>query len=203
MTVSVYTPYGDGHGNSLFTYVEPPTVSSVTPNAGSQNGGLPVTINGANMLGVTSVTFGGVAATNVVVVSSSSITAVTPAHAPGPVDVTATNGYGTGTGVGVYTFLLLPVITSCTPNVGPEDLPTHVTIAGANFTGATSVMFGELPATNVVVVSDAQITCDTPIHVPGTVNITITTPNGTGTGISLFSYLQVLQSALKTAIIMP
>ena len=68
MTVTV-----NGQSGSLtngFTYVVPPTVSSVSPNSGSTAGGTAVTITGTNFAAGATVTFGGTAATNVVVVSS-------------------------------------------------------------------------------------------------------------------------------------
>jgi hypothetical protein len=67
-----------------------PTVSSVSPNAGSTAGGADVTITGTNFAGGATVTFGGAAATNVTVVSTTSITARAPAHAAGPVNVVVT-----------------------------------------------------------------------------------------------------------------
>ena len=69
-----------------------PTVTSVTPNTGSTAGGTPVTITGTNFFNPSTVTFGGVAATNVVFVSGTTITATTPAHAAGVVDVVVTDG---------------------------------------------------------------------------------------------------------------
>ena len=53
-----------------------------------------MTITGTNFAAGATVTFGGTAATNVVVVSSTSITATTPAHAAGAVTVTVTNPGG-------------------------------------------------------------------------------------------------------------
>jgi hypothetical protein len=67
-----------------------PTVSSVSPNSGSTAGGTAVTITGTNFAAGATVTFGGTAATNVVEVSSTTITATTPAHAAGAVTVTVT-----------------------------------------------------------------------------------------------------------------
>jgi hypothetical protein len=69
----------------------PVTVTSVSPAAGTVAGGSAVTINGTGFLSGASVTFGGAAATNVVVVSAVKITARTPAHALGAVSVTVTN----------------------------------------------------------------------------------------------------------------
>jgi len=67
------------------------TVTSVSPNFGTVTGGTSVTINGTNFAAGATVTFGGTAATNVVVVSAIKITAKTPAHAAGAVNVTVTN----------------------------------------------------------------------------------------------------------------
>lgn len=83
-----------------------PTITSITPNTGAEAGGTSVTITGTNLTGATSVTFGGVAATSVVVVSSTSITCVTPAHAAGAVDVAVTTAGGTATSVGGFTYVV-------------------------------------------------------------------------------------------------
>ena len=55
----------------------PPVVFGVSPNFGPIKGGTAITISGVNLLDATEVTVGGVAATNVVVVSDGTITAVT------------------------------------------------------------------------------------------------------------------------------
>jgi hypothetical protein len=91
VTVTVTNPGGqNGSLTSGFTYVVVPTVSSVSPNNGPAAGGTAITITGTNFAAGATVTFGGTAATNVVVVSSTSITATTPAHAAGAVTVTVT-----------------------------------------------------------------------------------------------------------------
>ena len=72
----------------------PPTVTSVSPASGTVNGGTQISITGTGFLSGASVTFGGAAATGVTVVSSTSITATTPAHAAGAVSVVATNTDG-------------------------------------------------------------------------------------------------------------
>ena len=69
----------------------PVTVTSVAPVSGSTYGGTAVTINGTGFAAGATVTFGGTAATNVVVVSAIKITATTPAHTAGSVNVTVTN----------------------------------------------------------------------------------------------------------------
>ncbi len=87
----------DGQSGSLasgFTYIGQPTVTSVSPNNGPVAGGTAVTITGTNFAAGATVTFGSAAATNVVVVNSTTITATTPAGSAGAVTVTVTNRAG-------------------------------------------------------------------------------------------------------------
>ena len=79
-----------------FTYVVVPTISNVSPNSGPAAGGTTVTITGTNFAAGATVTLGTTAATNVVIVSGTQITATTPAHAAGAVTVTVTNPGGQG-----------------------------------------------------------------------------------------------------------
>jgi hypothetical protein len=74
--------------------VTPPTVTSVTPSLISTAGGVTLTITGANFSTGPGVTIGGAAATGVVRVSASTITAVAPARAAGVVSVVVTNSDG-------------------------------------------------------------------------------------------------------------
>jgi hypothetical protein len=74
---------------------------------------------------------------------------------------------------------VLPVVTGLTPVTGPESGGTSVTITGANFTGASSVMFGAVPAASFTVDSDTQITAVSPPHAPATVGVTVANPAGT------------------------
>jgi len=70
------------------------TVTSVSPTSGSAAGGTSVTISGSGFKAGAAVTVGGTAATNVAVVSATSITATTPPHAAGAADVIVTNADG-------------------------------------------------------------------------------------------------------------
>lgn len=77
----------------------------------------------------------------------------------------------------------IPVITSISPAAGPIVGGTPVTIYGANFTGALSVTFGGFACTSVNVVLSTQITCVTPAHLGGTVEVIVTTAIGSNTTI--------------------
>jgi hypothetical protein len=74
-----------------------PTITSVNPVRGATVGGTTVHIEGAGFTPGATVSFGGQAATDVVVSSSTSIQARTPAHPSGAVDVTVANGGLTAT----------------------------------------------------------------------------------------------------------
>jgi hypothetical protein len=86
-----------------------PTLTSVSPVSGAAAGGTGVTLTGTNLTGTTGVTFGGTAATSVNVVSATSVTAVTPAHAIGAVDVIITTAAGSATLPSGYTYLTTAV----------------------------------------------------------------------------------------------
>ncbi len=77
----------------------------------------------------------------------------------------------------------IPVITSISPAAGPIVGGTLVTITGANFTGATSVTFGGFACTSLNVVLSTQITCVTPAHLGGTVEVIVTTLIGSNTTV--------------------
>jgi hypothetical protein len=74
---------------------QPPTVTKVTPKSGHTTGKTLVTITGTNFAAPATVKFNGNLATEVIVKSSTSITAVSPAGTAGIVDVTVTTSAGT------------------------------------------------------------------------------------------------------------
>jgi hypothetical protein len=68
-----------------------PTITGISPNSGSTSGGTTVTITGTNFVSGMTVKLGGTSATGVTVVSSTSLTAVTPAEVAGPALVEVIN----------------------------------------------------------------------------------------------------------------
>ena len=154
---------------------------AVSPNTGPIAGGTSVTITGTNFTGATAVSFGGTAAAGFSVVSATSITATSPAHAAGAVDVTVTTPSGTSatSASDTFTYAAAPTVAGVSPNTGPAAGGTSVTITGTNFTGATAVSFGGTAAASFAVVSATSITATSPAHAAGAVDVTVTTPNGT------------------------
>jgi hypothetical protein len=81
-------------------------VTAVDPASGTTAGGTNVTVTGTGFVSGATVIFGGVTATNITWVSSTSITATTPAHVAGGVDVVVVNPVGlSGTLPGGFTYI--------------------------------------------------------------------------------------------------
>ncbi len=79
-------------------------IDTVSPSSGPASGGTGVTLTGSGFTDATSLTFGGTAATSLNVVSSTSVTAVTPAHATGAVNVVITTPSGSATKTNDFTY---------------------------------------------------------------------------------------------------
>ncbi len=92
--------YRGGDGNDVVltagtpAVAAPPTVTGLSPSSGPAAGGTSVTITGTGFTGATAVDFGTTAATDVVVVNDTTITADSPAGS-GVADVTVTTPVGT------------------------------------------------------------------------------------------------------------
>ncbi len=70
-----------------------------------------------------------------------------------------------------------PQVSVVSPSLGLPGGGTAVTVTGTGFTGATSIAFGTAGASNMVVVSDYEITAVSPAG-SGTVDVRITGPTG-------------------------
>jgi hypothetical protein len=170
------------------------TVTSVAAATGTVNGGTAVTITGTGfnfpVTVPTTVTFQGIPASNVVVVSATSITCTTPKGVwPGPVGVSVSSSLGVGYRPNAFTYTASAAFgCTITPNTGLAAGATNVQITGYGFTGATGVTVGGGAATNFVVVSDTVITCTTPAHAVGANTVVITKAAGNATMTNAFTY---------------
>ena len=173
--------------NDVFTYTPAPSVTGLNPTAGPTGAGGPtVTITGTNFVSGATVSFGGTAGTSVVVVTSTSITVVPPAHAAGTVDVTVNTAGGTSatSPADQYTFTALPTVTLVSPNLDVIAGGATVVITGTGFSGASAVTFGGSAATSYTVNSATQITATDPAHAAGTVDVQVTTIGGTSSAVT-------------------
>lgn len=119
VTITVANASGSNSATSnasagaVVSIVATPTVSSVSPSAGTTAGGTTVTISGTNLSTVTDVTLGGTAAT-ISSKTSTQLVIVTPAKSAGAVDLIITNTAGSLTKSSGYTYATTPTVRSWT-----------------------------------------------------------------------------------------
>jgi hypothetical protein len=211
--VTVTTPGGtSANVLPVFTYsLAAPTVTGFASGSlqtGSTSGGTAVTVTGSGFVTGATVTFVRVGNPSVswpasyvtvnpatLINPAPSITAVSPAVITGDgstyyVDVT-TPGEPIAQGP-VFTYsLYYPIVAGFgtgSPTSGSIMGGTVVTITGTGFVTGSTVAFGLIPATGVVVNSPTSITATSPPSIAGPVNITVTNSKGTSTGGPVFTY---------------
>ena len=92
-------------------------------------------------------------------------------------DTTLGTGDSTPPSAGIIIAGPPPTVTGLSPDTGPADGDTTVTITGSGFTGATEVRFGDREAVSFTVVDSTTITAVSPVGV-GAVDVVVTTVNG-------------------------
>ncbi|QTA92263.1 IPT/TIG domain-containing protein [Desulfonema magnum] len=160
-----------------------PDINVIVPNQGPASGGTEVTIIGKNFAEGAEVFFGSIAATVVIFRSASGIDCIVPGNTAGKAEVTVINPEGqsavTDSDEGfLYKAVRTPVIIPpLVPDEGHISGNTLVTLKGANFKKGASVTFDGIQATEVKIVSDAEINCKTPEHEKGTVDVIVSHPD--------------------------
>jgi hypothetical protein len=135
-----------------------PGIATVTPTAGRTAGRTNVTIAGSGFQSSGSVTFGGIAATNVVRVDANTITATTPAHTTGPVSVAVTNpdNFAASRASG-FTYVVQQFDANGDDAIDPSDifyLVNHIFLGGPPPKGSAGMMSGDANGDKVVDPSD-------------------------------------------------
>ena len=175
-----------------------PVVTGITPADGPPTGGTVVTVSGDNLTGATAVNFGSTLGLNLVMISNTQLTVVSP-PGTGVVDLTITGVGGTSSTSAADRFSYAPIVTAIAPNSGDPSGGTTVTVSGSNFTGFTSVNFGNAPGLSPTV-SGTRLTVVSP---PGTgvVHLTVTGPGGISatTPADFFAYGEPVVSAVSPA----
>lgn len=123
----------------------PPTIVSIDPDFGPEVGGTFFTITGSDFTSSTTVTFDGLPATSVVMVTGTTLTGLTPPHAAGLVDVVVDDALGSDTLTDAFSYFVpvgFPVGSTCVTTEGDE--------AKAVVDGATCVAVEDL-ATSVAI----------------------------------------------------
>lgn len=190
-------------GNS-FTYYENIAVTGVEPSRGPAHGGQEVTLEGAGFVEGTVVTFGGRAAARVEVNSSGVLVAVTPVGRPGPVDVRIFTENGEAFFEDGYAYFDNVDLTSVTPNIGPTDGDTIITLNGHGFLSGSIVSIGLDEADVLGVSGDGNsLTARPPPGEEGAQDVRITNDNGTALLPGAFSYFDPDSPEVRVFAVVP
>ena len=164
-----------------------PIVTTISPNSGSLDGSIFVTITGSGFGPFseypTNIDFGTLpGGSSFVVNSDSNITGYTPTGA-GVFDVRVTTMYGTSAVVPNDQYaapspVSVPEITGISPDSGSNKGGTPITISGGGFTTDSTATIGGRPATSIVVVSLTEITAVTPAGNFGKADVIVTNSIG-------------------------
>lgn len=181
-TIRVTNANGTGNSTGNFIVIAPPTISNFTPISGPE--GTTVQITGTGFTAGTTVTINGTPATNVLVVSATSIRAdVATGTTTGVVSVSNTNGSATSIAPFTVVTNASPTIASFSPSSGfVNDL---VTVTGTNFSVDMTISFNGVPtAFNLV----NSTTLQTVVPVGATTGpITLTNASGSNTSATVFT----------------
>ena len=172
-----------------FTYNPAPTISRVSPDAGALEGGTPILITGTGFLVslATTITIGGIEASDIDILSPTRIFVRTPpSQTRGPKDVVVVNRDGQAARLkGAFTYNPVPAIKSITPDNGKLAGGTRIVIEGSGFLPGAQVLIGDIrrrtfiPAASPRVVSPTRITAITPkvVGEPGARDVVVQNPD--------------------------
>ena len=213
--VAVTTAHGSsqtGNPADQFTYLVPPTVTSVTPATGVA--GSSVEIFGTGFSTATDVSFGS-ESVGFTIDSATEIQVDAPSGS-GTVDVTVTNSAGTSatSTSDQFAYLSVPEVDDVSPDVGADTGGTHIVIDGSGFTGATFVRLScandvTYDVTSFTIVSDTEIDATTPTSLYGhpaqlfdtdcDVEVQSTTGTSADTDADTFTYAQADYSSITVS----
>ena len=197
--VVVSNANGSGRLAQGYRYHRRPALTALEPPTGGREGGTLVTLRGSGFLesgaAPTTVTFGGLPASEVTVLADDRLTCRTPPAAlASTVDVQVRNANGSALLRGAFRYAAAPVLEALFPTAGPSEGSTRVTLTGSGFlapdAGPARVTFDGAPANDVVIVSDTTLTCSTPWRQPRTTaDVVVTNSNGSARLADAFRFL--------------
>lgn len=143
VTVTVGGLTSNGVNFTVAAAGPPPTLTTVSPNVGSVQGGQQTTLTGTNFVVGTTVKIGNKPASVLTLVSATTMIVQVPASVPGPADVVVTNPNGDAVAQNGYTYLsgAPQKIGFITPTMGLINIPrnTPVTVSFSRPVDRTSI----------------------------------------------------------------
>jgi hypothetical protein len=187
-----------------------PTVTAVTPATASAVGGVNVTITGTSFTPATAFKINGVVCTSFAVVSATQITCGLPSSfVLGAVAVSVVTPDITVPATGLFAYAApgtAPTLTGVAPASATTDGNVVVTLSGTYLAWATAATIGSVPCTSLVVdvgsavsVTAWTINCTVPAAQDvGSVDVGVTTPDGSTSLPAAFAYITPSPSASLT-----
>ncbi|MDD1690621.1 MAG: IPT/TIG domain-containing protein [Methanoregula sp.] len=168
----------------LVSAVSVPVIYSISPSGGPLAGGTPVTITGSGFTGTTDVRFGEISGTGLNIFNDTQLTITTPPHDAASVFISITTPAGTGMSpdpATMYNYeeFPLPRLSGISPDSGPMNGGTVVTITGSGFSGTEYVYFGKYGVIPTIT-DDSHLRVTTLYSPPGLVPVSIKNAHGTG-----------------------
>jgi hypothetical protein len=194
--VVVTTPDGSRELPNAFFYYQAITATDIAPLNGPPAGGTTITITGSGFLPGAQVTLDGIRALDVVVESSTTITALTPPHLPGAVDIVVRNPDSGSATVPVRFTYDGPFLHNVTRMIGssfgggpnaPVTGGATIVVFGEGFADGARVFFGDVEATVTSITVPSQIKVTSPAHPEALVDLIVMNPDGT-TGVLFDSF---------------
>lgn len=192
LTEGFVTPSG-------FTFDDPPIVTAISPESGTMDGGTTITISGDKFIVGAAVYIGETKATNVQVISSATITAMTAPSPPGTKNVTVVTAGGTSELGVTFIYTPTPLINAVSPARIPTSGGTELEITGEHFTtDEVTVTIGGNAAT-VTSISDTLIVVEAPSGNVGEADVVVTTSGGQSA--TLTAGIAYIETPVVTSII--
>ena len=212
VSIGITSAFGSsvvGTGSKGYTYMAPPTTSSLGTTMGPVAGGTSVVITGTNFYDRSSatfpgstlpVTFGITASTGGVINSTIQVTVSTPATvAGGEVFVNLNTPTGTASNL-IYTYIALPTLTGTLPAgaSGPIGGGTQLRIIGTNLSTTSGVTMGGIQGATLQSINASGITLLSPTTTTaGSKIIQVTTAGGV-TSSSTITFTYVAEPSIST-----
>lgn len=164
--------------NALEYVLPQPVIQRVNPTSGSQEGGVAVEINGMYFDKDTKVFFDNIASISTTYSNDTRLIAIAPPHKAGIVSIKVVNSEaGEAVLNNAFKYYGVPYIKSVSPNMGPPEGGTLVTIVGENFEDG-SIVFVNNNAAQINFVKASTISFYSPPHQSGYANIEVQNPSG-------------------------
>ncbi len=177
----------EGRLSNAFVSAVLPSVSTVFPVAGNRDGGTDMVLRGTNFTSDIIVRIDGIVQSNVVVDSTERVIVTTEGGAEGGPYLLEVENPGGGVATSAFSYVRPedPRIDAISETTGPKSGGALVTLTGANFAGATVVVFGADPdtglggveATSTSLVNASTLIVEVPPNSGGTKSVLVRRPD--------------------------